>query len=319
MDERTVGSTPGVPCAAPAPPTGWEAFEKALASALSVLKDEFLILSTRVGNRYVQFHASPGEEVFAEAVSNAHLDAPEKLDVGQLATLLSLGWSAPTRAPGAAPPAAAPRGSPNHFREFPHPFSCTEIAAFAVRTLAGAFRVGSPSDLRYRAFDDDGNPVTLPVLHLEQEPVPARKGKAPPKTRGRGPFARLRSRVLAAVRNGSGLGSLDYQDGCLQVPIGGRTGWVRPFDDPFFVRVHVHLLSEVEAEESFLARLHEMNARFPMARVIYSGRSVFLGVDFPAVPFRAEHLAQAITTVARLADEVLAELRSPDGQAPVAN
>jgi len=319
MNERTVRSIPGAPYAEPAPPTGWEAFEKALASALSVLKDEILILSARTGTRYVQFHASPDEEVFAEAVSNAYLGAAEKLDVGQLATLLSLGWSAPTRAPGAPPPAATPRGSPNHFRPFPHPFSCAEIASFAVRTLTEALRVENPSDLQYRAFDDDGNPVTLPVLHIAQEPPPARKERSPAKASGHRPFARLRSRVLDAARKGSGLGALGYEDGSLQVPIGNRTGWVRPCENPFFVRVHVHLLSDVEGDAPFLARVHEMNARFPMARVIYSGRSVFLGVDFPAVPFRAEHLTQAIATVARLGDEVVAELRSPEAQPPVAN
>lgn len=318
MNERTVGSTPAAPGAAPAPPTGWEAFEKALASALSVLKDEFLILSARPGNRYVQFHAGLEDGIFAECVSDAYLEETGKLDAGQLATLLSLGWSPPTHAPDGTKPDGVARGSPNHFRHLPPPCSFPEIARLAVRTLTEVLRVERPAELAYKAFDEEGHTLTLPVLPIEPRPEPSAR-KAPPGPRGPSPFARLRARVLAAARAGSGLGSLAYEDGALQVPIGDRTGWVRPYEDPFFVRVHVHLLSDVEGDEPLLSRIHELNARFPVARVIYSGRSVFLGIDFPALPFRAEHLAQAIATVARLSGEVVAELRSPGTVSPTVN
>ena len=118
--------------------------------------------------------------------------------------------------------------------------------------------------------------------------------------------------MLAAARNETGLGSLAYDDdGTLLVPVGSRMGWVRPNEKPFFVRVHIHLPSDVEGDEDFLAQVHELNSRLPMARVIYKGRSVYLGIDFPALPFRAEHLAQAVTTLALLADEVLEDLRLP--------
>jgi len=57
MRERTVMVDASVSAAPPAPLPAWEAFEKSLASALSVLKDEFLVVSTKVGNRFVQFNA----------------------------------------------------------------------------------------------------------------------------------------------------------------------------------------------------------------------------------------------------------------------
>jgi hypothetical protein len=322
VNERTVRS---VICESPpplAPLPGWEAFEQALGAALSVLANECLVLSTKVGNRFFQANVRPDLGVFVEAVSNGYLGATEKLDVGQMAELLSLGWAAPTHTPGAASPVPAPKGSPNYFREFPKPYACAEIARFAVRTLAGAFRVASPGELEYKAFDDSGHPVTLPVLHVDRVPSPPPPVKAPAKPRGPTAFARLRSRVLAAARNGSGLGALDYDDeGNLQVSIGSRTGWIRPWQDPFFVRVHVHLLADVEADEPMLERIHEVNGRLPLARVIYQGKSVFLGVDFPAIPFRAEHLAQAVSTLARLADDVLNDLRpaGADVTATVAN
>ena len=69
------------------------------------------------------------------------------------------------------------------------------------------------------------------------------------------------------------------------MPIGSRAGWVRPFEKPWFVRVQLN----------------------------------FLGVDFPALPFRAEHLAQAVTTLAQLADGVLRDLRPGEEPARVAS
>ena len=263
MNERTVNAVPVGSCPPLAPLPGWESFEQALASALSVLKDEFLIVSTRAGNRFVQFHARPDARVFAETVCNAYLGPSEKLDAGQMADLLSMGWVAPTHAPGSLSPVLPPKGSPNHFREFPHPCSCAEIARFAVRTLAEVLRIASPAELQYRAFDDEG--------------------------------------------------------GSIEVPVGNRSGWVRPFEKPYFVRVHVQLLGDVDGDEELLGRIHEVNARLPIARVICADGSVFLGVDFPAVPFRPEHLAQAVTTLAQLADGVLGDLRRAEEPATAVN
>lgn len=315
MNELMVNSVANESPARSAPLPTWNAFEQALSSALSVLADESLVVTARVGNRFVQFHACPDEGVFCEAVSNAYLDPAEKLDDGQLAALLSLGWSAPTHAPDSPSPASAPRKSPNFFREFPTPYACSEIARFAVRTLTDVLRIPSPDDLEYKAFDDSGHGVTFPVLPIDPAPAPPPGAKAPPKRRGRTEFAKLRAKVLAATRAGSGLGSLEYEDGTLQISIGSRTGWIRPFADPFYVHVHVQLLANVHPDETLLARMHEVNSRLPVVRVIYRGGSVFLGVDFPAVPFRPEHLTQAVTALSQLADAVLKDIRAPSDKA----
>ncbi len=311
MNEGTVRPVSSNATPPPAQAPGWEAFEEALSSALSVLEEEFLVVSTRTGNRYVQFNVSPDEGVFAETVSNAYLGPDEKLDVGQLADLLFLGWAAPTRAPNAPNPDATTKGSPNHFREFPRPYSCADVARFAVRTLTGPLRIGSPAELEYKAFDEAGHPVTLPALPIDRLPLPRPKVKVATKPRGPTEFDRLRARVLAAARAGTGQGSLAYEDGALHVPIGNRMGWIRPNERPHYVRVHLHLLSDVEGGEDFLAQIHEVNSRLPVVRVIYKERSVFLGIDFPALPFRPEHLTQAVTLLAQFADEVVEELRLP--------
>jgi hypothetical protein len=321
MDERSQVRNVTSGAGPVAHPGNWESFEAGLAAALAVLGDEILILSARTGNRYVQFASSAGKGVLAETGSNAYLAEQDRLDAGQVAALLGLGWSQPTHAPDADDP--VPGGSPNHFRRFRAPVPFAEVARLAVRTLSEVLRVRCPDELRYKAFDGDGHPLTLPGLGLERVPAPARRPGSPPRRRAGGALTRLRARVLAAARAATGLGALDYDgEGNLQIPVGNRTGWVRPCDGPLFVRVHVHLLSDVEADEALLARMHEVNARLPMARVIHVDGSVFLGVDFPALPFRPEHLAQAVGTIARFADDVVSDLRPPelsgadDGTAP---
>jgi len=320
MNERTTEVVNGRPAAPPAPASAWESFEKALASALSVLKDEYLVVSTKGGNRFVQFNVCPDEGVFAEAVSNAYLGPAEKLDVGQMADLLSLGWAAPTHEPGSPDAVPAPDGSPNHFREFQQPYSCADVARFAIRTLTGPLRVGNPSELEYRAFDNDGHAVTLPALAIDRDAPPRPKAKPPAKTKESDPFKKLRAKVLAAARTASGQGSLAYdEDGWLQVPVGSRTGWIRINENPWYVRVYVQLMSEVEGGERFLAQIHEMNSRMPLARVIYTDQSVFLGIDFPALPFRAEHLTQTVTLLARFADRVTEDLGGAEKPEKVKN
>ena len=302
--------------APPATPPSWDSFEKALASSLTVLDEEFLVLSTRGGNRFVQFAVDPALGIFAETVSNAYLGPDEKLDAGQLADLLSMGWAAPTHAPDSPDPVPMPDGSPNHFREFKRPFSCAEVAAFAVRTLTGPLRVGSPAELEYRASDEAGHTVTLPALELAREDRPRPKASPPAKSKGTSPFEKLRSRLLAAARTLSGQAALDYEkDGSLQVPIGPRTGWIRPYENPCFVRVYVHLLGEVEPDDEFVGLIHQLNSRIPIARAIYVDKCVFLGIDFPALPFRAEHLTQAVTLLAQFADKAAEDLGQP-GDAP---
>ena len=102
MNERTVQSAADEYSPPPAHTPGWEAFEDALTSALSVLEEEFLIVSARDGNRFVQFHVSRVDGVLAETASNAYRGPDRQLDAGQLAALVSLKWAAPTRAPDCA-------------------------------------------------------------------------------------------------------------------------------------------------------------------------------------------------------------------------
>jgi hypothetical protein len=319
MDEHGQNREVEGPPATSARRPGWDDFERDLAATLPLLDDECLILSARKGNRFVQFSADPRRGVRAETVSNAYLETGDRLDDGQVAALVALGWAEPTHAPGSRSP--VPHGSPNFFREFAAPCPVEEAARLAVRTLSEIHRIPAPEALEYQAFDEAGNPVVLPGLRIEPRTAPEPAPGPRPRRSGPSAFVRLQRQVLRAARRITGLEGLEYQgEGNLAVPVGGRTGTVRPYGSPSFVRVYCQLAAHVEADEDLLARMHQVNARLALARVIHADGGVFLGVDFPAAPFHADHLAQAIVGLARLADEVLEDLRLPGaGTTPTVN
>src|SRR5512136_781193 len=102
MDPRVENGSKAAPAGAPG--SGWDAFERDLAAALRLLRDECLILAAREGNRFVQFCGDPEQGLFAETVSNAFLPPGERLEEGQERALRELGWTLPTHAPDAPSP-----------------------------------------------------------------------------------------------------------------------------------------------------------------------------------------------------------------------
>jgi hypothetical protein len=317
MSENAVHENRNPARRSPAPPHGWDDFERDLAGALGVLKDEVLVVASARGNRYVQFMAQPGAGLRAESVSNAYLEPDERLDDGQLAALAALGWSPPTGTPEEAAPPKQPRGSPNHFREFPNPVPFDAVAHLAVRTLVEVLRIPEPRLLEYRAFDRAGHTVLFPALGLPRASPPI----ARPSRTTAPALPRLRARLLAAARSVTGDGTLGFdQDGDIPVPLGRRIAYVKACDKPLVVRAYCQLAPRAEGDEKLVRRLHEINARLALVRLVHVNGSVFAAVDFLAAPFSTAHLAASLTVLQRVADEVSRELRgtaespaAPDG------
>ena len=289
MNERTVQEVVNESPPPSAQATGWEAFEDALASALSVLKEEFLIVSARVGNRFVQFHVSPDDGVFAETASNAYLGPDEKLDVGQLAELLSLGWASPPPRPEFAP--FRSEGFPQLFPRVSPP-----LLLRRARPLRGSHPDRTPPRRQRRRPRVQGASTTTgtpsPFLRCPSSgarcPHPRRRRprspRFPPSSKG----SAQRSSPPRAP--GPARGSLAYDaDGALHVPIGNRIGSNRPHERPQYVRVHIHLLSDVAGGEEFLAQIDDVNSRLAVVRVIYKNPERFPGhrLPRPALPRRA--------------------------------
>src|SRR5512137_1706408 len=262
MDPRVEKGAEGAPAVAPG--AGWGSFERDLAEALPLLRDDCLVLATREGNRFVQFCGGPEQGLFAETVSNAFLPPGERLEEGQERALRELGWSPPTHAPDAPSPVAPPAGSPNFHRAFVAPWSAESAARLAVRTLSEVHGLPGPQALAYRAFDESGRAVLLPGLRLARRPG-SRSGKRRPSSRPRAALARLQAQVARAARRITGLADLEFRDdGDLVLPVGRRTATVRAGVSPCFVRAYTQLAAGVAGDEELPARAHEVNVRLTL-------------------------------------------------------
>lgn len=144
----------------------WHDFAQRLSLALVALdEEEFLIVSIRGTNRYVQFSEQALLGMRAEATSSYYLPEHETLDDRQHATLLRLGWGAPTNLPEGIGPHEF-EGSPNYFVELEPPVEYDRLAVLAVATLAAVFGADGPDRLEYQAFVDDGTPILFPALGI---------------------------------------------------------------------------------------------------------------------------------------------------------
>src|SRR3989304_905507 len=150
------------------PSVAWPPFAQKLAAVLEKLEeDQFLILSVKRSNRFIQFAAQGSFGMRVETTSNSYLAKPEQLNERQISTLIGTGWHAPTGSPGDSTPEGDPDGSPNFFVEFAAPVSFEAVANLTVRTLAEILRVPHPGALQYEAFDEGGEAIALPELGLK--------------------------------------------------------------------------------------------------------------------------------------------------------
>ncbi len=153
----------------------WPALTRRLADVLTSLRDgDYLVISQRASNYYVQIAAAGGIGWFAEAVSNTYIETPTALlTVDEYETLKAMGWQ---RA-NALPPELvedddtdAPRtGSPNFNAHWAPNASTAAIAHMLMRTLREVYRVPAPADLEYSAFVGSGPQIALPTLGLRRQ------------------------------------------------------------------------------------------------------------------------------------------------------
>ena len=152
----------------------WARFASDLAACLSVLEeDEYLILSYKRANLFVQFAGQGNFGMRAEAVSNVYI-TPRRamLSAEQYQKMVGLGWEPPTEFPPSEtglPPDID--GSPNFFLDLANPVDFDRAAQLAVATFRGIYRIRHPEMLQYKAFCSvDNSPIRFPTLRLKMEP-----------------------------------------------------------------------------------------------------------------------------------------------------
>jgi hypothetical protein len=152
----------------------WRDFTKNLAACIGDLaEDEYLIISRKRVNQYVQFAGHGSYGIRAEAAGNGYIEPPELLlDERQYARMQRLGWSRPT----ALPDQPTPLGSPNFYADVDATDAgLRALARRTTQTFRTVYGVGHPGMLEYQAFHSEGTSIRFPTLLIKRrmpEPVP---------------------------------------------------------------------------------------------------------------------------------------------------
>jgi hypothetical protein len=282
--------------------TVWSRFESALGGALGALADDqFVVIRTRAGNRFVQFAGQGCAGLRAEAASNRVLEANERLDPAALDRLDALGYHRPTH--DLRDDAEHDTGSCNHWFDYAVPVPYATVADQGVRALTEVFRVRHPNELTYSAFTDDGPPLLLPTLGLEVDRSPWPRWRA--LDRGLS-VEDLRGRVLDELD--ATFADVTSDDDAVRVPFGSTVVFVRISGTPPVVQVWSPVVAGLQAHSRML--LEELSQRNLGARFVRFAVTDDLLVathELFGDPFVPEHLVYAVSLIGDLATSIDAE------------
>lgn len=280
----------------------WAPFEASVASVIARLKeDQFLIISAKRSNRFIQFAGQGSYGLRAEVVANVFLSPGERIDEAGLQDLRNLGWGAPTGSPQASTPELAPDGSPNFFIQCPTPVDSTRLADVAVQTLHRVLGVPHPGFLEYLSFDADGKRLSFPSLGLRK----ARKQAKAPSAMNPG------AAVLAAMRQVTGLADIEFdEDGDLAVCHGSIVAITSLASDGSHARIRAPLVMDLGSSPELLARINEINTSTRYVRLVFGGTAIIAIADVPLIPFVQEHFAAVFVEVCRVGGALINVLRT---------
>lgn len=274
----------------------WPPFARKLSAVLGKLEeDQYLILSVKQSNQYVQFAAQGSFGMRAETTSNSYLSESRQLTEAQIARLIDAGWHPPSGAPADATPEKSPDGSPNFFIDFPVPKTFRVVAKAAVTTLAEILRIPHPGFLEYELFDADGNAFALPELGLK------RATRMSPDQQ----ITSLSQRLLATMTELTGIADLEFdQDGDIAIQYGTVPVFVRLAGDPPYAHIFSPLLTDVEETAELLVRLNEINSGTSWLHLYLRDGSIVAVADVLAEPFVTEYVARAFQEFCPMAESI---------------
>jgi hypothetical protein len=284
----------------------WSTFSTHLEEVLAGLKeDHFLIVMTKLGNQYVQFSAQGALGMRIETTSNQFRGRTEQLSGQQMETLTRTGWKAPVNKAKPDAPDAVTDGSPNYYLDYASPLNFSEVAELAIRTLVEVLQIGSPRELRYKAFRNGGPAYSLPRLGLARE----RKARATTWNK-KSLMEKLRSAVCAHT----GIPDLAYdEDGDIALRRGVVTFHIRLVNDPPHICLHSLLLRDVKESPQVYEMMNTMNEGETLMRYLFSREQIYCTAYLPALPFSKENLAWALDNFSAVLEGAAGRLQAELG------
>lgn len=270
-------------------------FAVRLSGVLSeMVEDQFLVISEKHSNRFLQFAAQGSFGLRAEISSNAYLPQSDKLNRNQIAQLIKAGWGAPTGKPSDSTPEEDPDGSPNFFIDFPAPYSGARVATLSVTTLSEIIRIPHPGFLQYSAYDTNGNAVVfsqLGIKRLEEEEQTD--------------IGRISNRLLSALREITDIKDLNYdKDGDIALRYGSGTIYVCLIGNPPLIRFYAPLVQDVRETPKLHARLNELNSGMGFMHFFVHNKIIYAISEITASPLQYVVLKNSMGAFSAIADGV---------------
>lgn len=273
----------------------WIPFAHNLDQVLSRLKeDQFLILTAKHGNRYLQFSCQGSWGMRAEVASNHFLEGGDRLSRKEMSWLRSHGWNAPTGKPSQATPDKDPDGSPNYYIDFPASVPVADIASLAVDTLIHGLALPYPSALSYQSYGNDEGPLAFDELGLKPSIRPA---------------SSVMDQVLSVFRDVTGMADLEF-DKVGDVTVRYGVILVSAIQLNNQIRLISALTTETPESPSLLRRLNQINDGVHRIRLFLNDDVVLATLDVPTEPFVADHLVAAMAEFSEVAEGLAIVLRA---------
>lgn len=282
----------------------WAPFAHKLAATLENLEeDQYLILSVKHSDRFIQFAGQGSFGIRIETASNSYLDGPEQLYEVQIVTLIEAGWKRPSGAPAESTHESDPDGSPNFFVDFPAPVSFESVANLTVRTFSEILRVTHPGSLQYLAFDDDNQAIALPELGLKLE---IRTEEAVEED--------VSQLLLDTLKESTGISDLSYdEDGDIGILYGSALTFIRLVNEAQRIRFFSIILTDVDDDVDIYKHINDINADEELIRFFYKEEAIFGILDVFAEPYVGEHVEQAFEYFSTTVDRIGIQLQKTFG------
>jgi hypothetical protein len=148
-----------------------KAFTHELPVALEALEeDEFVIVTLKYANLFVQFLCQGSFGMRIEAISNLYLPEDKHLSPEQSTRMLELGWNGPTALPDELEAGGMKAdGSPNYFLDVARPVPYDVIAQLGTATLRDVFGAPHRGALEYQALGTGNLSIRFPNLGIRRQ------------------------------------------------------------------------------------------------------------------------------------------------------
>jgi len=269
----------------------WQPFAQKLALALETLiEDQYLVISRKGTNEFVQFAAEGSWGLRMESTSNHYRLPDAQLNDEQTKALVGMGWQLPTHDQDADD--LNPDGSANFYRDCARPLDFSELAAIAVATFTGVMSIAHPSRLEYEAFDRDGEAIAMPDLglkrHIELDPAKD-----------------LPERLLAAIREATGLDGLtfDTDKDIGGITFGSAVTFVRLLTEKPYMRMYSVVANDIDESYALLKIINELNADHGFIHLFHRDGAVMACSDVLVIPLISSSVAHSLANFCQVADE----------------